>query len=173
VLFGVVYVASSGNALVWRGALDFSRMDEDVLKDLPADISEDLTPDRELFISARASFILSSGDLVKCEVHQSEEYSQYRRVMEHPDQILFARYDVLDNYLNPPSSYSFTAENQLLLDDPSSAKLSVKLPNHLLWSPSLIRWVIDHHLDSKILDDGINPDKIAETISSLSISEWA
>ncbi len=111
-IVGLAYVTDSDCTFVWEGALDFSRLEEEVLGDIPARISGVNTSAPAVQLSYMshsigASLILSSGELQELDPDDPMHRLSYKGAISDPSQIQFVRFDVYGELHGVRSGYSW------------------------------------------------------------------
>ena len=160
---GAFYLTHQACTLVWDGAINFVRLEEEACEQLPRLIASNSSCYRNF--STKVSLILSSEKLIEYTLPEGYRTKSYRALVERPGRIRFARYDVRDESDDMPLFYSFTAENTQLLDA-SSGELAVKLPASWPWSYDLVNWIFYHHSERDTLLKDANPEAVAHALSA-------
>lgn len=168
---GLAYVTDSDCTFIWEGALDFSRLEEEVLGEIPARISGASTfaPVVQLSYmshSIEASLILSSGELQELDLDNPMQRLSYKGVTSDPSQIQFVRFDVYGELHGVRSGFSLTAENSELSDD-CYGELALQLSSDQVWSTDLIKWIFGHHQASEMLERHIDPKSFTYALSEI------
>lgn len=171
------HVNPESYTLVWKGKLQFSRIDQEVLQDLAQRVHRNIDRSKAWphpTSAANVSFIIGreSSELLQFDLGNTADHSTYRRLLQYPDQIAFARYDVLDEVSWEPIEYSFTSENFRMYDHGS--ELAIKLPRSRSWSKGIIDWVLEHHTDNVFIERALGrgkPERLLRVLNSWSASE--
>jgi hypothetical protein len=171
--FGFLYVGARVCTLGWQGTLIFSRLDEEVLTELPSLITntriEHLPTDK-----VSVSLVKQVRELVEYDLAVKPQYEEYSHDINRPDMISFARYDAelyRPQQLLRPILYAFTAENPQWSSGES--EITVLLPRFEPWPERLLDWVIRHHVDSGILQSTLDLSAFSAKIAALAGSNQA
>ena len=166
VSLGFFYVSSDTCTLGWQGKFDFSSLDQEALGRLPSVIEPGWIP-KNTEDTARVSLILRAQELMRFDLTQSEQYQQYRQVIENAKGVSFVRYDV-QNIARPlPLQYSFTAENPNWQSS-LNGELTILVSRLQQWTEDLVGWVFEHHIAGRDLQEQLDPEAMVTTLSNLS-----
>lgn len=144
-VLGELYVSSETCGLSWNGKVNFSTLEEEVsnylLKStLRGDVS---LKKQEIRDKTVVYLVLSSKELVICQLSDADQYIHYLELLKDSGNILFARYDVLIDMKTSFAEYSFTAENHNLITEYDSV-LGIRMPMVQNWPDELVDWIVNH-----------------------------
>ncbi len=147
----------------WPGVVDFSSLHREALKRLPSSLGES-DGSRDIVRSTTVGLILKAEELEEFELGDTEQYTQYKDALKHPDDISFARYDIHDT---AAGTLTFTADNPRWHSS-RAGEMTIQLPRARRWPDGLAQWVVDHHQAADVLKERTTAKVLAYSISRLS-----
>jgi glutathione-independent formaldehyde dehydrogenase len=148
--FGFVFVTPESRSIVWRGVLDFYRLERTALWACLAASSrvEEFSFLREDRYNIKASLVLfPSKELLQFDLGDADEKATYLKTMKNPNQFLQVRYDMHAEAPHPEADYSFTAENHRRMQA-HSGEIAVQVPrlgDVRPVSSDFAKWMLRHH----------------------------
>lgn len=161
-----------GIAFGWCGEINFADLDKIVLTDLP----ELLTGGKHRL----SSDSIGENQTVKFEFLSNDEYCQmllnnpkdlerYREILRNPNNISYARYEIVDTSVTPAVCYTFTAQNPITTrgHKRNHSELGIKIKSGVAWTEAFASWVLKTgtHLSPEFKSS--DPKELANVLSSV------
>lgn len=157
--------------LRWGARFDFSHLHEVATQQFPAVVSagqQTLDAARREYPSrVSMTFRGDAEPIINLDRNDPEQLARYIKILENPDEITWARYDIFNRAVNP------TIEHHIEIDNPSQVTdgepgISVHIPKSQRWTKEVVGWVIQTSSLTPGISNPIDAAGLAQVLNKLS-----